>query len=179
MWRVGLWMKLLGNSINGKIFRTIYNLYQNIKSFVKYSGNQSDFFQSYCGVRQRENLSPILFSLFLNDLEEFLESRQCSEITFNILDDDASIFLKILVLLYADDTVIFGMDAQSFQDNLDAFYDYSVLWHLNINYTKTKIMIFGLRNCNNLEFKLGGNVITICNEFKYLGVVFSKNRSFF
>ena len=71
------------------------------------------------------------------------------------------------------------MDALSFQDNLDAFYDYSVLWHLNINYTKTKIMIFGLRNCNNLEFKLGGNVITICNEFKYLGDVFSKNRSFF
>ena len=95
------------------------------------------------------------------------------------MDDDASIFLKILVLLYADDTVRFGMDAQSFQDNLDAFYDYSVLWHLNINYTKTKIMIFGLRNCNNLEFKLGGNVIAICNEFKYLGVVFSKNRSFF
>lgn len=179
VWRVGLWMKLLGNSINGKIFRTIYNLYQNIKSCVKHSGNQSGFFQSYCGVRQGENLSPILFSLFLNDLEEFLESRQCSGITFNILDDDASIFLKILVLLYADDTVIFGMDAQSFQDNPDDFYDYSVLWHLNINYTKTKIMIFGLRNCNNLEFKLGGNVIAICNEFKYLGVVFSKNRSFF
>ena len=92
-------MKLLGNSINGKIFRTIYNLYQNIKSCVKYSGNQSGFFQSYCGVRQGENLSPILFSLFLNDLEEFLESRQCSGITFNILDDDASIFLKNLVLL--------------------------------------------------------------------------------
>ena len=121
VWRVGLWMKLLGNSINGKIFRTIYNLYQNIKSCVKYSGNQSGFFQSYCGVRKGENLSPILFSLFLNDLEEFLDSRQCSGITFNILDDDASIYLKILVLLYADDTVIFGMDAQSFQDNLDAF----------------------------------------------------------
>ena len=112
-------MKLLGNSINGKIFRTIYNLYQNIKSCVKYSGNQSGFFQSYCGVRQGENLSPILFSLFLNDLEEFLESRQCSGITFNILDDDASIFLKKLSSA-ADDTVIFEMDAQSFQDNLDA-----------------------------------------------------------
>ena len=78
VWHVGLWMKLLGNSINGKIFRTIYNLYQNIKSCVKHLGNQSGFFQSYCGVRQGENLSPVLFSLFLNDLEEFLESRQCS-----------------------------------------------------------------------------------------------------
>lgn len=55
MWRVGLWMKPLGNSINGKIFRTIYNLYQNIKFCVKHSGNQSGFFQRYCGVRQGEN----------------------------------------------------------------------------------------------------------------------------
>lgn len=34
VWRIGLWMKLLGNSINGKIFRVIYNMYQNIKSCV-------------------------------------------------------------------------------------------------------------------------------------------------
>ena len=57
-------MKLLGNSINGKIFQVIHNLYQNIKSCVMYSGNQSNFFQSFLGVRQGENLSPVLFSLF-------------------------------------------------------------------------------------------------------------------
>ena len=64
VWRVGLWTKLLTNSINGKMFRTIYNLYQNIKSCVMYSGKQSNFFNSYCGVRPGENLSPVLFSLF-------------------------------------------------------------------------------------------------------------------
>ena len=26
VWRVGLWMKLLGNGINGKLFRVVYNL---------------------------------------------------------------------------------------------------------------------------------------------------------
>ena len=40
-------------------------------------------------------------------------------------------------------------------------------------------MIFGRRNTDDLEFNLGDNIISICNEFKYLGVVFSKNRSFF
>ena len=40
-------------------------------------------------------------------------------------------------------------------------------------------MIFGRRNTDDLEFNLGDNIISICNEFKYLGVVFSKNHNFF
>ena len=45
VWRIGLWMKLLGNGIQGKIFR--------------HSGEQSAFFQSYCEVRQGETLLPV------------------------------------------------------------------------------------------------------------------------
>ena len=87
-------------------------------------------------------------------------------------------YLKILVLLYADDTVIFGTDAESFQHNLDMFYEYCQLMKFNVNYNKTKIMVFGLRNTQNLEFKLGEYVISIYDEFRYLGVIFSKSRSF-
>ena len=48
VWRVGLWMKLLGSGINRKIFRVIYNLYQNIKSCVMHSGEKkTNFFNSY------------------------------------------------------------------------------------------------------------------------------------
>ena len=36
-------------------------------------GVQSTFFRSFIGVRQGENLSPVLFALFLNNLETFLE----------------------------------------------------------------------------------------------------------
>ncbi|MEW8546068.1 MAG: reverse transcriptase family protein [Candidatus Thiodiazotropha sp.] len=179
VWRIGLWMKLLSNNINGKIFRVIFNLYQNIKSCIIYSGKQSGFFQSYCGVRQGENLSPILFSLFLNDLEDYLTARRCLGINLTLPEDDVETFLKILVLLYADDTVIFGTDEKAFQENLDAFFDYSQLWKLNINYSKTKIMIFGARNIDNFQFKLGETNISICEEFKYLGVVFSKTRTFY
>ena len=179
VWRGGLWMKLLGNSINGKIFQVIHNLYQNIKSCVMYSGNQSSFFQSFCGVRQGENLSPVLFSLFLNDMEDFLETHHCTGINFDFENDQLLLFLKIFILLYADDTVIFGTDPDSFQTNLNVFYEHCQLWKLNVNYEKTKIMIFGRRNYDGLEFKLGEHMINICDEFKYLGVVFSKNRSFY
>ena len=179
VWRIGLWMKLLANSITGKLFRIIYNLYQNIKSCVMYSGEQSNFFQSHCGVRQGENLSPVLFSLFLNDLEEFMQRSHCTGINLKTTDNDTDVFIKLLVLLYADDTVLLGIDAESFQHNLNAFYEYSQQWKLNVNYSKTKIIIFGIRDISNHSFKLGDNNIEICDEFKYLGVIFTKHRSFF
>ena len=82
-------------------------------------------------------------------------------------DDDLSTYIKIFVLLYADDTVIFGTDEVSFQNNLNAFFEYSQIWKLDINFDKTKILVFGTRNDDRFNFKLGKNTIAICNDFKY------------
>ena len=174
-----MWVKLLGNSINGKCFKIIYNLYQNIKSCIKYSGKQSAFFLSHRGVRQGENLSPVLFCLFLNDLEDYLRNNNYTGITLDLPENDVDMFLKIFVLLYADDTVMFGTDEHTFQENLNTFNDYCNLWKLNINFNKTKVMIFGFRNTDNFQFYIGENAISICDEYKYLGVIFTKTRSFY
>ena len=174
VWRVGLWVKLLSNYINGKIFRVIDNMYKNIKSCVSFNGLQSSFFQSFRGVRQGENLSPILFAIFLNDLESFMANNGATGINLDLRYDQLTIFLKIFVLLYADDTVIFGTDQNQFQANLDLIFEYATTWKLDINYDKIKIMNFGTRNDNRFEFKLGTHAISICKEFKYLGVIFSK-----
>ena len=80
VWREGLWSKLLKNNINGKFFWLIFNMYQGIKSCVSFNGTQSSFFPCLRGVRQGENLSPVLFALFLNDLEDFMKARSCSGI---------------------------------------------------------------------------------------------------
>ena len=166
-------LKLIKNGVNGIFFRIVYSLYQNIKSCIVFSGSQSSVFQSYCGVHQGENLSPALFSLFLNDLEDFLNAHHCEGISVDYTDEDIRLYLKILILLYADDTVIFGTDPHSFQDNLNIFYEYCQLWELNINYNKTKIMILGMRNTNNLHFTIGRHDTSICNELKYLRVIIS------
>ena len=61
VWRPGLWQKLLQYSINGKCFNVIRSLYANIKSKVVADNDSSAYFSCINGVRQGENLSPILF----------------------------------------------------------------------------------------------------------------------
>ena len=154
-------------------------MYHEIKSCVSFNGSESSFFQSYRGVWQCENLSPLLFALFLNALESFLSENNCSGINLKMSNDDLSTYIKIFVLLYADDTVIFGTDEVSFQINLNAFFEYSQIWKLDINFDETKILVFGTRNDDRLNFKLGDNNIAICNDFKFLWLFFTKSRSYF
>ena len=61
--------------MNGLILKVIFNMYDKAKSCVSCSNQQSEYFQSNVGVRQCENLSPLLFALFLNDLVPFLSTR--------------------------------------------------------------------------------------------------------
>ena len=75
--------------------------------------------------------------------------------------------------------MIFATDPVIFQENINAFFEYSERWRLNVNLSKTKILVFGVRNTINFEFKLGDDEIDICDDFKYFGTVFTKHRTFF
>ena len=178
VWRVGLWNKLLENEINGKFFNVIYNLYQNIKSCISLNGNRSLPFESFIGLRQGENLSPALFSIFLNDLELYLQNKNDTGVDFELATDDMFIYLKFIVLLYADDTAIICESPDEFQITLDNFVDFCKLWKLNINYDKTKIVIFGANKIDCFCFKMDGNIIEIVKTYKYLGLMMSSNGSF-
>ena len=50
--------------------------------------------------------------------------------------------LKIFLLLYADDIVIFANTPEEFKNGLDILYNYCLKWKLTININKTKVMIF-------------------------------------
>ena len=109
--------------------QVIHNMFKNIKSCVKFANQTSDCFEIYNGVRQGENLSPVLFCMFLNDLNDFLEDHGCSGLNFEIQHGHILTFLKLLTLLYADDTVIFATDPATFQRNLNVFLEYTKLWN--------------------------------------------------
>ena len=88
---------------------TICNKKPVLKCYVKMNGKLSNVFKSEIGVRQGDNLLPLLFSIYLSDLESFLSSKYggltyISELTEN--DDDLYEYIKMYIILYADDTVI-------------------------------------------------------------------------
>ena len=99
-----------------------YTIYDNAKSCGE---NMSMFCSSMSGVRQGENLSPNLFSLFLNDLVHFLSNSYnglstLSEAVASILNtEDIEVFFKLYLLLYGDDTVIFAESHEELQTALD------------------------------------------------------------
>jgi len=74
---------------------------------VFFATTKVEFFWSNIGVRQGVSLSPILFSLYLNDLHQFFEkSTNINDIQLNTFSDNALGLLKLFILLYADDTAI-------------------------------------------------------------------------
>ena len=81
-------------------------MYSNIKSCRRNPVNEpnsySDFFNCSVGVRQGEHLSPVLFSLFLNDLEEFLVSNNNNGIDLSNSSNELLPIFRILFLLYAE-----------------------------------------------------------------------------
>ena len=190
VWRLGMWRKLLNSNIKGTFFLIIQNMYNNIKSCVQavdepYESDKnsstdkySDFFTCNIGVRQGENLSPVLFSLFLNDLETFLIDKHNSGIDLTSFTNEITPWLSIMVLLYADDTILISNDADKLQKSLDDFMDYCNQWKLKVNIDKTKIVIFGARKLNKYRFTLNKTNIEIVDAYKYLGIYFSSTGSF-
>ena len=179
VWRSGLWHKLQTYNINGKRLNLIKNMYVNIKSRIKNKDGVSPFFECCTGVRQGENLSPFLFSIFLNDLEHYFNSEHVPGIDCEINYENKYVFFKIFALLYADDTVIFGEDATHLQHALNVFETYCKTWKLKVNVSKTKIVIFGRGRPNeNLHLFFENNEIIIVSEYKYLGIILSRSGSF-
>ena len=69
----------------------------------------SDYFMCKVGVRQGENLTPLLFSIYINDLENYLLRNDVNGFNCPIAMTENYMFsmLKLFILLYDDDTFFF------------------------------------------------------------------------
>ena len=156
---------------------------QNIKSCVFVNGETSAFFDCTIGVRQGDNLSPFLFSLYLNDLEDFLRSQNVNGITCDTKPtndiDRAVMFFKLFVFLYADDTALVAESAKDLQYALNTFKIYCTTWKLTVNISKTKVIVFGKgRMPKNIAFSYDEIPLEVVNNYKYLGIYFTRTGSF-
>jgi hypothetical protein len=156
-------------------------MYNGIKSYVSHGGDVTECFPCNIGVRQGENLSPFLFALYINDLEQYLQENNCDDLSClrNIAETKLDMFLKLFVLLYADDTILMAESEKSLQNALNVFGQYCLDWKLKVNFSKTKVIIFSKRHVNKLHnFTLFGNVIEITKEYVYLGILFTNTGRF-
>ena len=85
--------------------------------------------------------------IFLNDLEQFfIDLNGCPlELVLEKSLSELNIFIKLFVILYADDTVILAESVEGMQNALDIFQIYSEFWKLGKYIAKTKMMIFSKR----------------------------------
>ena len=158
-------------------------MYEGAKSCVRADGKLSDFFQCTAGVRQGENLSPILFAIYLNDFQAFIADHSAGLKDFESAMEEFSTFAKLCVLLYADDTVLLAESADELQAALDALAAYCKLWDLTVNLSKTNVVIFSKGKITTKMPKSGkfifeGKEVKVVDDYTYLGVIFNFNGSF-
>ena len=170
VWRDGLWFKLQKYNINRKCLNLINSKYNNKKSRIVTQDGNSAYFPCNKGVRQGENLSLILFSFCLNDLEAFPFAKGANGIVCEANTDNIHTYIKLLLLLFADDKVLFSKN-KDLQHMLYFSEQYCDQLKLTVNISKTKILIFSSgRHAQNLHFIFKGKEEEIVSEYKYLGV---------
>ena len=131
--RDNLWLKLLNCGVNGRMLKIIMSMYECVKTCIYVDGKTSSPIYSKLGVRQGECLSPFLFAIYVNDLESNLAS----------VDTGIQILhVKLFVLFYADDAVIFANSSTELQGAIDEFEKYCLKWKLKVNTEKSRIVIF-------------------------------------
>ena len=110
------------------------------------------------GVPQGSVLGPILFLIYINDLEDGISSK---------------------VLKFADDTKVFrkvtnDTDKQSLQDDLNKLVKWSEKWQMLFNFWKCKCILYTYRTWKmDEEYKMGDAVLGRTTQEKDLGVTFS------
>lgn len=117
------------------------------------------------GVKQGCILSPLLFALFINDIQ-------------NDLKGGIKISGEIFKLLaFADDIVFLAESKAELQAMIKVLENYCALWNLQVNLDKSKIMIFrnGGKVGKNESFWFMKRKIEVVQSYKYLGVLLTSN----
>ncbi len=160
VWREGLWKKMDRYGLGGKFLRVCRMLYSNTKARVRLGSALSRSFDIPTGLREGCVLSPLLFSIFIMDLAEELESK--------------GLGVKIKghwmgACFFADDIVLVATSAHELQAMLDVVADYADSWRIRFNTSKCGVLVVGQRK-QKRWWKLGKENILEVDEYKYLGV---------
>ena len=170
--RAALWHKLMSQNVSSKMVRMLKAVYADVKVCVKSSECLSEMISCPVGVKQGCIISPILFTLFLNDLKD--------EIAIGSHGIDIET-IKLFVLLFADDLVLFAETVIELQRLINRLIGYCSRWHVNVNLSKTMVIVF--RNGGTLRnyerWKFNDTYLQVVTYYKYLGILISSRNSWY
>ncbi len=123
------------------------------------------------GLAQGDSLSPLIFSLYIADIQEYITKFGHGIEIMNII---------IYLLCFADDMVLLANNEAELQKKIDKLQIYFHDLGLKVNLEKTKVMVFrkGGKLKKGLSFTYEGKQIEIVKEYTYLGVPFSSSGAF-
>ena len=157
-----LYHKLINIGITGNIYFAIKSIYSSPKSCVQLNGRFSDWFHVSSGVRQGDSLSPVLFSVFINDLATDIRNTNAG---VNMGGDQISLFM------YTDDIALVSGSVEGAQRQLDAMTQWCNKWQMRINAKKSQIM--HIRHHQRQRCKTPvtccGQALVYAEHYKYLG----------
>ena len=151
-----LLLKLKAHGLGNDVINWIEKLLTHRRQRVIVDGEISNWKSVLNGVPQGSVLGPILFLIYINDLEDDISSKVLK------FADDKKIFRKV-----TNDT-----DKRSLQDDLDKLVKWSGKWQMLFNFGKCKCIHIGHGNMDE-QYKMGNAVLGRTTQGKDLGVTFS------
>lgn len=149
--------------ISGHLLGFLKSYLHDRSQCVVVNGESSDWIHVPSGVPQGSILGPLLFLLFINDLPNVSNS------TTALFADDAKCFRAI----------VDRNDCIDLQQDLDRFYEWSVLWQMNFNPSKCKVLsVSRAKNPIVYNYSMNNQPLEHVGTFKDLGILVDQSLSF-
>ena len=167
--RQRLWEILERIGLSEHIRKIIKSMYRNTEANYDWNGVEIKEVKSTRGLRQGCTLSPLLFTLVMEELTQRIRNKK--NVGIKIGEE------RLNILLFADDVVLIAEDREGLQELLDEVSIFSVDMNMKFGVDKCKVMkINGKQNNMNCDkFNILGKELEIVDEIKYLGLIINKD----
>ena len=148
----------------------MHTLYEEVKLKIRTSTCIYESFRSDIRVKQGFPLSPTLFGLYIDKLEEWLNSQGGENIHLGKF--------VTRVLLYTYDLILISKSAFRLQEHLLSLQHFCRKVGMQVNISKIKTMIFSnKREHKQHKLYFEGNTLEEVVDYNYLKIDFNKNLS--